>query len=193
VKFLNRLRSHLPRQEELHDSSALTLFGDLRHDRNLWVFNRRSVSTGVGIGIFCAFLPMPFETVVAVFLAIMWRANLPLSITVVWISNPVTWVPLYTPCYLLGARILQLEPVPLEDIGLLTLGWHYVALWLGCLFAGTILGFGSRFLIDWLWRLQVRSEWHERRRHRMARKAQKIGRRESTPGQEDITLPGEDK
>jgi uncharacterized protein (DUF2062 family) len=136
---------------------------------------------------------MPFETVVAIFLAIMWRANLPLSITVVWISNPVTWVPLYTPCYLLGARILQLEPVPLEDIGLLTLGWHYVALWMGCLLAGTTLGFGSRFVIDWLWRLQVRIEWHERRRHRMARKAQKIGRRESSPGEEEVSHPGEDK
>ena len=38
---------------------------------------------------------MPFETVVVIFLAIMWRANLPVSISVVWISNPLTWVPLY--------------------------------------------------------------------------------------------------
>ena len=131
MRFLQTLRDRLPKQEDLHESATLTLFGDLWQDRNLWVFNRSSVSTAVGIGIFCAFLPMPFETVVAIFLAIMWRANLPVSITVVWISNPVTWVPLYTPCYLLGARVLQLEPIPLEQIGLLTLGWHYVALWMG--------------------------------------------------------------
>ena len=188
MRFLQTLRDRLPKQEDLHESATLTLFGDLWQDRNLWVFNRSSVSTAVGIGIFCAFLPMPFETVVAIFLAIMWRANLPVSITVVWISNPVTWVPLYTPCYLLGARVLQLEPIPLEQIGLLTLGWHYVALWMGCLLVGITLGIGSRFIIDWLWRLQVRSEWRERRRHRMARKAQQIGRRDAgqpDPGNEE--------
>ena len=177
MKFLHSLRNRLPRQEELHGSSTLTLFGDLRGDRNLWAFNRNSVSLAVGIGIFCAFLPMPFETVVAIFLAIMWRANLPISITMVWVSNPITWVPLYTPCYLLGARILQLDPVPIEKIGLLSLGWHYVALWMGCLIIGITLGIGSRFVIDWLWRLQVRSEWRERRRHRMARKAKRLGKR----------------
>jgi uncharacterized protein (DUF2062 family) len=185
MKFFQKIRARLPEEEELHGSSSLTLFGNLRKDRNLWAFNRGSVSTAMGIGVFCAFLPMPFETVVAIFLAIMWRANLPVSISVVWISNPLTWVPLYTPCYLLGAQILSLDPIPLEEIGLLTLGWHYVALWMGCLFVGITLGFSSRYLIDWLWRLQVRSEWRERRRHRMARKAQKIGSQDADRSESD--------
>ena len=178
VKLFNTLRSYLPGQEELRDNANLTLFGERRHDRNLWAFNRSSVSTAVGVGIFCAYLPMPFETIVAIFLAILWRANIPISMTVVWISNPLTWVPLYTPCYLLGARILQLDPVPLQDISLLSLGWHYVALWMGCLILGITLGLGSRYIIDWLWKFQVRSEWRERRRHRMARKAQGTTRHE---------------
>jgi uncharacterized protein (DUF2062 family) len=173
LKLLQSLRSLLPGKEELKQQPGMNLFGDLHQDRNLWALNRGSVSAAVGIGVFCAFLPMPFETVVAMFLAIMWRANLPVSMTVVWISNPITWVPLYTPCYLLGARILRLDPIPLQDISLLSLGWHYVALWLGCLIAGSTLGIGSRFIIAWLWRFQVRSEWRERRRHRMARKAQR--------------------
>ena len=166
MKFFRRLKKHLPSHNEIQEYRYMHIFGDAIKQRDLWVFNRFSTSKGVAIGLFCAFLPMPFEMVVAIFMAIMLRGNLPLAFAGVWISNPFTWVPLYTPCYLLGSFILRLEPVPLQEINILQLGWHYVALWLGCLIIGTIIAVSSHFLINVLWRSQVRQEWQERRLRR---------------------------
>ncbi len=64
------------------------------HHRSLWRINCDSVSRGVAIGLFAAAIPlMPFQMVIAAFLAIIIRANLPISVAVSWISNPFTLVP----------------------------------------------------------------------------------------------------
>lgn len=114
---------------------------------------------------------MPFEMVAAVFIAAMIGANVPFSVAGVWISNPVTWIPLYTPCYLLGARIVGVEPIPLAEITILKLGWHYVALWLGCLIIGTSVSLITHFSINMLWSMQIRRRWQLRKEQRLRRKA----------------------
>jgi uncharacterized protein (DUF2062 family) len=128
------------------------------------------VTKGVAVGIFCAFLPMPFEMIAALFIAAMIGANAPFAVAGVWISNPFTWIPLYTPCYLLGARILQIEPIPLSEITILQVGWHYVALWLGCLIVGTIISISTHFILNQIWRSQIRRRWQQRRQMRLYRK-----------------------
>jgi len=115
---------------------------------------------------------MPFEIVPAIFLAVLMRGNLPFAVAGIWISNPVTWIPLYTPCYLLGARILQIEPVAIDQITIFQLGWHYVALWLGCLIVGLILSVSVHFIISFAWRSQVRQRWKQRQKMRRQRKIQ---------------------
>lgn len=128
------------------------------------------MSRGIAIGIFCAFLPMPFEMVPAIFMAVMIGANVPFAVAGVWISNPITWIPLYTPCYLLGAKIMQLEPIPVDQISMLQLGWHYVALWAGCLIVGTFVSLSTHFLLNLIWSLQIRKRWQERRQRRIKAK-----------------------
>lgn len=113
---------------------------------------------------------MPFEMVPAIFLAALMRGNLPFAIAGIWISNPVTWIPLYTPCYLLGAKILQIDPVSIQKITIFELGWHYVALWLGCLIVGLSLSVSAHFSISFIWRSQVRQRWKRRQKLRLARK-----------------------
>ena len=124
------------------------------------------------MGIFCAFLPMPFEMIVALFIAAMIGANVPFSIACVWLSNPLTWIPLYTPCYLLGARIVGVEPIPLSEITILQVGWHYVALWLGCLIVGTAISLSAHLVLNLVWRMQIRKRWQQRRITRLAKKRQ---------------------
>lgn len=113
---------------------------------------------------------MPFEMFAALLIAAMIGANVPCAVAFVWISNPLTWIPLYTPCYLLGARIIQIEPIPLSEIGILQVGWHYVALWLGCLILGTIIALSTHFILNIIWRLHIRRRWQQRRDLRLARK-----------------------
>ena len=169
MKFLLDLRKHLPTAGEIQQYRYLHIFGDSLKQPELWSFTRQSTAKGVAIGLFCAFLPMPFEMVPAIFLAALMRGNLPFSIACVWISNPITWVPLYTPCYLLGAKILGVEPIALQEISLFQLGWHYVALWLGCLIVGLAVSVGAHFLISFAWRSQIRQRWARRKALRLLR------------------------
>lgn len=130
----------------------------------LWTFNRNTVTKGIAVGIFCAFLPMPFEMIPALFIAAMLGANAPFAVAGVWLSNPITWVPLYTPCYLLGARIMQVNPIPISEITILQVGWHYVALWMGCLIVGTLLSFTTHFMLNIVWASNIRRRWQRRKR-----------------------------
>lgn len=170
MRFFRKLRKKLPGRDEIEQHSSLKPFSAYWKDKELWALNRHSIALGCAIGVFSAFLPMPFEMVVAVSLAIMLRGNVVFAFSLIWISNPITWVPLYTPCYLLGAKILQLDPIKLSEMTTLklnlNLGYHYVALWLGCLIIGSILATTTYLLINSLWRSQVRSEWEDRKKRR---------------------------
>ena len=170
MKIFRNLRKYLPTAKEIQEYRYLHIFGDSLKQAELWTFNRQTTAKGIAIGIFCAFLPMPFEMIPALFLAIMLRGNLPFAIAGIWISNPVTWVPLYTPCYFLGAWIFGIEPVQLTEIRILELGLHYIALWLGCLIVGIALSISVHFLITFLWRSDTLQRWERRKLLRQKRK-----------------------
>lgn len=163
---------HLPTPKEIQQFRYVHLFGDLLKRHELWAFNRTGIAKGIAIGIFCAFLPMPFEMLPAIFIATVIGGNIPFAVAGVWISNPITWIPLYTPCYLLGARIIGVTPIPIEEITILQLGWHYVALWLGCLIVGSVLSLTTHFVISYAWTSQVRKRWRRRQLLRMRAKKQ---------------------
>jgi uncharacterized protein (DUF2062 family) len=75
----------------------------------LWNFNHRTMSRGVAVGLFCAFLPMPMQMVLAAILAIIFSANILISVALVWITNPLTIPPIFFLLYKLGAMILGVE------------------------------------------------------------------------------------
>ncbi len=170
MNFLNSLRKLLPTPQEIEQYRYLHIFGDNLKQRELWIFNRTSTAKGIAIGIFCAFLPMPFEMVPAIFMAIYLRGNLPFAVGGVWISNPITWIPLYTPPYLLGTKIINIDPIAVTQVSIFDVGLHYVALWLGCLIFGIILSIAAHFTVSMLWREQIRQRWARRREIRRNRK-----------------------
>ena len=102
-RFIKRIT---PDTEKLKAHKHLSIFGELLHNPNLWHMNRRSISGAVAVGIFCAFIPVPFQMVIAAAAAIMFRVNLPISVVTVWLSNPVTMPALFYGCYFLGAMLL---------------------------------------------------------------------------------------
>lgn len=65
------------------------------------------IALGAGIATFVAILPLVgLQTFVAVGLAALARANKAICIPIVWITNPLTMVPIYYGCYALGRLIL---------------------------------------------------------------------------------------
>ncbi len=155
------------------NTKCLKFLEDHLRDRNLWHFTRRSLSRATAIGLFCAFLPMPFEMLPAAIGAIVFRANLPVSLAWVWISNPITWIPLFTPAYLLGANLLGVNAMPLEQITFGFLGSQLAALWLGCLIVGSALATLGYWTVRVLWRIKVIRVWKDRRRRHRIRAALK--------------------
>lgn len=53
---------------------------------------------------------MPFQMVLAAALAIYFHVNLPVSVALVWITNPVTMPPMFYLAYLIGAKLLNHPP-----------------------------------------------------------------------------------
>ncbi len=69
-------------------------------NKNLWIANYNTVARGVFIGFFWMMIPLPLQMTPVVISAIILRANIPIAISTVWISNPLTWVPMYLGNYI---------------------------------------------------------------------------------------------
>ncbi len=169
-KFLNKLFSNLV----IRDDQPFSIYGELVHDRNLWHMNRRSVANACAVGLFIAFIPLPFQMVLAAGLAIILRCNLPISVALVWVTNPITMPPLFFLAYKAGAWLtnVHLESFEFE----LSLNWLFTELrerWrpflVGCLFLGTLSGLTGYTAVRIIWFVYVISFWKRRRLHRSRR------------------------
>ncbi|RUO81504.1 DUF2062 domain-containing protein [Idiomarina tyrosinivorans] len=168
-KFIKRF---MPDHEKIRHHKGLKIFGTLLHDANLWHLNRRSASGAFAVGLFYAFVPVPFQMLLAAATAIPLRVNLPLAVGLVWVSNPITMPPLFYLCYLVGSAVLQQPPSHFQ----FELSWAWLgesistigpAFLLGCAIFGTVSSLVGYFGIRWLWRYSVVRAW--RKRHNSTR------------------------
>ena len=106
IQELRCLRSKCERSFLTPAHSAIWVGNLLGDEAYLFHLSRRSVSLGVMVGLFWAFTPIPFQMLPAAITAWIIRANLPLSVALVWISNPVTVPPLLLIAYGIGSWIL---------------------------------------------------------------------------------------
>jgi len=141
------LRRHLPAPETVRNQSSLHWLRDLLHEGDLWHLNRRSIAGAAFIGVFCAFLPMPFQMLLAALLAIAYKCNLPLSVVLVWISNPLTYIPIFLFNYRVGAWLLE----------------QLIPLWTGSLVTGLVLAAMAFGTVKLGWRLLVQRRWQARK------------------------------
>ena len=155
-------RKYLPTAERLREIRSLGGMGQLFTDPNLWHLNRRSLSGAAFIGIFCAFMPIPLQMVVAAILALRFKCNLPMSIVLVWISNPLTYVPMFYFTYRVGAWMLGMPRTMPEQV---TVAWfveQLIPLRLGSLLCGLVFGAVAFGVVRLLWRLAVLRSWRRR-------------------------------
>lgn len=175
-KFIQRI---MPNHETVKNSRSLKIFGRLLHDANLWHLNRRSAAGAFAVGLFFAFIPVPFQMVLAAAAAIPFRVNLPLSVALVWVSNPITMPVLFYFCYLLGAFILD---QPSQTFSF-ELSWQWLgdsistigpAFLLGCLIMAVISSIIGYFSISLLWRQSVVNAWRERAQRMLEKAKQRV-------------------
>ena len=82
---------------------------------DLMSWKQEQVSRGLAIGLFWAFVPMPFQMAPAALFCWLTRANLPLALAGVWISNPFTYVPIFYAAYRVGAFFTGVIPDPMPS------------------------------------------------------------------------------
>lgn len=152
------------------------------------------IALGAGIAMFVAMLPLiGLQTIIAVALAALARANKAICIPIVWITNPATAVPIYGVCFAVGRMILapfahspdvavevvsadleqKLAPAVHHSMWelafwtdlLSTLAGLGAELWLGCVVLGVPMAVGTYFLLKW-WIVRHRRHVAERRARR---------------------------
>lgn len=147
-----------------------------------------AIALGAAIAVFITFLPLVgIQTVLAIAVAALFRANKAVCIPVVWITNPFTIVPIYGSAWALGRFIMGAPAGGHGEAALARLAalardmsifdaafWHELfavlgkfglELWIGCAILGAAAALASYFLS----RYGV-TQYRERRRQRMLRR-----------------------
>lgn len=155
-KFLKR---YSPNPEEVKNHKHLGWLSQHLHNASLWNFNRKSIARAFAVGLFCAFIPVPFQMLLAAPGAVIFSANLPLSIALVWITNPLTMPPIFYGCYKLGAWILGVG-IEKDFVMSLEYVWQvFDVIWqpflLGCLIVSTASSIIGYFGVQLIYRYRV--------------------------------------
>jgi uncharacterized protein (DUF2062 family) len=165
------IKRWLPDQDKLKEHKHLRLFGKLLLDANLWHLNRRSAAGAFAVGLFMAWIPLPCQMLLAAGGAILFRVNLPLSVALVWLSNPVTMPPLFYGAYLVGCQLLG-HPAQHIDIQF-TWAWLVSVfetlappLLLGSLVLALLSSLLGYTLIRTFWRINTVRQWQKRKEAR---------------------------
>jgi hypothetical protein len=121
----------------------------------------------IAIGIFCAFIPVPFQMLIAAAAAVWMRVNILITVPMVWVSNPLTMGPMYYFCYLVGVEILGEQPSGFDfELSFDWLLTELAAIWqpflLGCLIVGLISALAAFILVRVLWHLHILSHIRDR-------------------------------
>ncbi len=146
-----------------------------------------AIALGVAVGVFVAFLPLVgFQTVIAIALAALLRANKIVCVPLVWITNPITLGPIYAGCIALGQFVLPGSSTTGEDMKRLLefgeersvftiaywgdllsfLGDIATELWVGCILVGVFFAipcyFASRSAV---------ANYRDRRRQKLLKRS----------------------
>ena len=152
------------------------MLGPRLQEPDLWHINRKSCSGAAAVGMFCAFMPVPFQMLLAAFGAIWFRYNILVAVPMVWVSNPLTMPPMFYFCYWIGTLLLGVEIGELHFE--LTFEWLMSGLldiWqpflLGCFVIGILCSILSFAIVRLFWRYHIWTHIKNRRNRRKLRKS----------------------
>ncbi|HOP15619.1 MAG TPA: DUF2062 domain-containing protein [Gammaproteobacteria bacterium] len=154
------IKRYTPDPSALKKHKYLRHLGALLHDENLWHLNRRSVAGGVATGLFWAMIPIPAQMLASAFSAVVFRVNLPISVALVWLTNPITMPPVFYMNYVVGTWLLGTP----ADVGEFQPSLEWIAselnsiwkpLYLGSFVLGIALAIFGYCAMRLYWRLNI--------------------------------------
>jgi len=166
-KFFRRVSIRYPRNRP---PAYLRPFRELLKHHAYFAVSRRSVTGALWIGLFIGFLPIPGQVAIAVLAALLMGVNLPIAAIGVWVSNPVTFFPIFYFEYRLGALILD---IPVRQVNI-EMSWHWLttgllSIWkpllLGSLVTATVVASAAYIFVNLLWRRSTIARYRRRRLH----------------------------
>ena len=154
------IKKYLPHPGTITENRWIKVLGPRLQDPGLWHINRRSFSGAMAVGVFCAFMPIPFQMLLAAIAAVAFRVNILIAVPIVWISNPITIPPMFYFCYSVGAWILGTEThdfmFELSPDWLLS---EFLYIWqpllLGSLVVATLASISALLVAHLFWRYHI--------------------------------------
>ena len=164
----NVIKRFFPKLDKVKEEKILKIFGPAVLQPNLWHINKKSVSRGFAIGAFCAFLPIPGQMILAAFLSITFAANIPISLVLTWITNPITFTPIFYFAYKIGKIIFDgriTYDVDEKEIDILSnIMYIWEPLLLGSIILSITGSIVAYIIIRVYWRYYVIKIWSKRKK-----------------------------
>jgi uncharacterized protein len=110
------IKRNAPKRETILGYRFIKPFAPYLSHGSLWHFNRRSVTRGIGLGLFFAFVAPVAQIIVATIIAVPLRANLAVTALMTTVTNPLT-VGLMAPIAHKIGKIILNENTPLHMPG----------------------------------------------------------------------------
>lgn len=104
-----RLQQLVPTRAQLEGNRFIRPFAHNILRSELWRFTRRSVPRGVALGLFVGVMIPLAHFIVAAFLAVFIRANIPAAMLATFVGFPVIYVGIVAVAYRLGEWLLHLD------------------------------------------------------------------------------------
>jgi uncharacterized protein (DUF2062 family) len=174
------LRSITPERHALEKLWCLKPFAAVVVDRGCWHFKRTSVIRAFSLGLLIAFVPptpfLPLHLTLCVVLGVMFRLNIPVLFATVFLSNPLTWFPQVAGSLWVGAKLMDLNLMPvLHDLSHRNLRAQLGQLWEPLLLGALVLGLTAAalgyMLAEGVWRARVVYRLRRRRLRGAVRRA----------------------
>lgn len=172
------LKRVTPDRRVLEKHWCLKHFTTLLLDRGSWTFNRSGVTRAFALGLFIAFIPptplLPLHLLICTLLGVLFRLNLPVLLTTVFVSNPFTWLPQVAGSIWVGAKLLGLDLMPfLHAVSHQSFWSDLGELWAPLLLGALVLGLtaaGAGYLLAQVaWRARVIYQLRRRRARALGR------------------------